>query len=412
MNSQALHIYFLIPSGIDNKKVTSRTRDKEESETRSKLIGIISFTFLLLGSSVALSQTEGVHGQVSGWLNSNPEKSIISQAGLRYIPELFIEEKIGDGDLLNAELSINSFITGSFNDKNTVQCEVKPYRVWGRFATSTFEARLGLQKINFGSATLFRPLMWFDRIDPRDPLQLTDGVYGLLLRYYFLNNANIWLWGLYGNEETKGWEIAPTKKGSIEYGGRVQTPLSTGELGITYHHRQADLTRITQLTNIQNGAISPEDRLGLDGKWDVGIGVWFEAVLTHQQTEISGMKYQHQGTIGVDYTFDVGNGLNIVTEYFKSETADKAFSSGKGIDFSALLVNYPLSVIDNLSAILYRDWKNQEWYRLITCRRIYDNWSLYLIIFWNPDKMHLYNNQTNGNPFAGKGFQFMITFNH
>jgi len=54
-----------------------------------------------------------------------------------------------------------------------------------------------LQKINFGSATLFRLLMWFDRIDPRDPLKLTDGVYGLLLRYYFHNNTNIWLWGLY-----------------------------------------------------------------------------------------------------------------------------------------------------------------------------------------------------------------------
>ena len=58
----------------------------------------------------------------------------------------------------------------------------------------------GLQKINFGSATMLRPLMWFDQVDPRDPLQLTDGVWGVLGRYYFLNNANIWLWGLYGNK--------------------------------------------------------------------------------------------------------------------------------------------------------------------------------------------------------------------
>ena len=68
-----------------------------------------------------------------------------------------------------------------------------------RYSSDQFELRLGLQKINFGSASMLRPLMWFDQMDPRDPLHLTDGVWGLLARYYFLNNANIWLWGLYGN---------------------------------------------------------------------------------------------------------------------------------------------------------------------------------------------------------------------
>lgn len=35
--------------------------------------------------------------------------------------------------------------------------------------------------------------MRFDQVDPRDPLKLTDGVRGLLGRYCFLNNADIWL---------------------------------------------------------------------------------------------------------------------------------------------------------------------------------------------------------------------------
>ena len=112
--------------------------------------------------------------------------------------------------------------------------------MWVKFSGDQFELRAGLQKINFGSAQMFRPLMWFDRIDPRDPLQLTDGVYGLLARYYFLNNANIWLWGLYGDDKIKGWELIPSKKNSIEYGGRVQLPLYTGEIAATYHHRTAD----------------------------------------------------------------------------------------------------------------------------------------------------------------------------
>jgi hypothetical protein len=64
--------------------------------------------------------------------------------------------------------------------------DIKPYRLWARYSTSQLEIRAGLQKINFGSANILRPLMWFDQMDPRDPLQLTDGVWGILGRYYTL----------------------------------------------------------------------------------------------------------------------------------------------------------------------------------------------------------------------------------
>lgn len=130
--------------------------------------------------------------------------------------------------------------------------EVKPYRGWIRLSTEKFELRLELQKISFGSAMLFRPLMWIDRIDPRDPLQLTDGVYAVLARYNFLSNANIWLWGLYGNNDTKGWELSPTEKKTLEYGGRAQSPLWTGEFGVTYHHRRADLSALISIPKWSN----------------------------------------------------------------------------------------------------------------------------------------------------------------
>ena len=84
---------------------------------------------------------------------------------------------------INSEISLNSFGSGmihAFDDIDT-DGTLKPYRMWLRLSTSQLEIRAGLQKINFGSAALLRPLMWFDRIDPRDPLQLTDGVYGLAL---------------------------------------------------------------------------------------------------------------------------------------------------------------------------------------------------------------------------------------
>jgi hypothetical protein len=352
---------------------------------------------------------------------THAEGSSLSQTGLRYLPELSLTQLIGGGFTTDLDLVLNGYATGSYaNDRHpNYEGTAKLYRAWMRIASEKLEFRAGLQKLNFGSATLFRPLMWFDRVDPRDPLQLTDGVYGLLARYYFLDNANVWLWGLYGNDEAKGWEVVPTTQKSIEYGGRVQIPAWTGELGATYHHREADFTKLLALSLFITNARTPEDRFALDGKWDIGNGAWFEAALTHVQTTIPGMKYQRQWTLGADYTFDIGNGLNALTEYFRSDNPDEPFTNANGLGFSALSLNYPLGLIDRVSCILYRDWSNQEWYRLITWQRTYDNWIVYLLGFWNPESIRLYqtqapstSGQSSSNPFTGTGIQLMIVFNH
>jgi hypothetical protein len=368
---------------------------------------------LCIGES-ALSQTEELHGQASGWISANHDTSPGSVGGLRYIPDLLLENKISDQLDANVELSLNTFATARYakNEPASYDEEIKPYRGWFRLSTNKFEIRVGLQKINFGSAMIFRPLMWFDRVDPRDPLQLTDGVYAMLARYTFLNNANIWLWGLYGNDDTKGWELTPTEKKTSEYGGRVQSPLWTGEIGVTYHHRRADLSSLIPMPMDTSSFIAPEDRLGLDGKWDVGIGLWFESVLIRQESDFLQMRYQRQWTVGADYTFAVGNGLYAATEYFRSDNPREPFASSEGRGFSALSLNYPIGVVDQVSAMFYRDWNNHEWYRLMTWQRTYDNWSFYLIGFWDPKNIQLYSNQTGENPFAGTGLQIMVVFNH
>src|SRR5690606_40300081 len=109
--------------------------------------------------------------------------------------------------------------TANLNQWNS-NGRIKPYRLWARYSGNQFELRAGLQKINFGSATILRPLMWFDQMDIRDPLQLTDGVWAMLGRYYFLNNANIWLWVLYGNEDPKSWETFRSEEHTSELQSR------------------------------------------------------------------------------------------------------------------------------------------------------------------------------------------------
>jgi hypothetical protein len=369
------------------------------------------FAFLLiLSPSMVLSWTFGHKGLVSGWMVGNLQKSSKPQLGLRYIPEFSLALHPSPSITLDSELSVNAFGTAVFEEIDSIRTDgdLKPYRLWLRFSSAQFEARIGLQKINFGSAALLRPLMWFDSLDPRDPLQLTDGVYGMLLRYYFVNNTNVWLWGLYGNEKTKGWETFPTKKNSLEYGGRLQIPLFTGEVAWTYHHRQADI----EFTSLPVTTAAPEDRYGLDGKWDIGIGLWFEAALVHQRHEMIIFPWQRAVNAGLDYTFGVGNGLYVMGEHFNLAYTKNAFGSGNDIDISALLVRYPLGLLDEITGIFYYDWENEEFYRFISWQRTYDRWRFNVIGFWNPEVFLVYPATPGKNPFSGKGFQVMIIFNY
>lgn len=378
-----------------------------------RIIFLLTFV-LLLKYSQGFSQQVGLSGQLAGWMVTNPGQSFQSQIGLRYIPELSLEKNIQEKFSFGSELSFNSYGSGDIYPFDSINTggKIKPYRMWLRFTTPRFEVRAGLQKINFGSATFLRPLMWFDRIDPRDPLQLTDGVYGVLIRYYFLNNSNIWLWGLFGNKDTKGWEFIPSHKKKVEYGGRVQVPLYTGEIAATWNHRQANLKNVDFTEPVSSKDIVPENRFGLDGKWDIGIGLWFEGVITHQDLDLTENVYKRFFNLGWDYTFELGNGLNVMNEFFTYDVSDKAFGGGEGASFSALSINYPLSIIHNISAIMYYDWVNKDIYRFINWQWQFDNWSLYVMGFWNPEKFQIYQNLRENTFFSGKGLYLMAVFNH
>jgi len=368
---------------------------------------------LFLVNSVS-SQTLELKGLLSGWITVNSENISKPQFGLYYIPEFSIKKTLSQNDSIDFNVSLNINGTAGQQSQGRTQTsgDIKLYRTWGRFSSSRFEARLGLQKINFGSASILRPLMWFDRLDPRDPLQLTDGVYGILLRYYFLNNANIWIWGLHGNNNTKGWEYLPTKARSVEFGGRFQHPFGNGELAFTYHHRQTDPSRISFEQDMNNIFSVPENRFALDGKWDIGIGFWFEGTLTHQSSEHLLYPWQKAVTIGFDYTFSLGNGLNLTGEYFVYTSSQEVFSSDESMNISAMSINYPLNMLDNLSCILYYDFKNKNLYSFLNWRRTYDRWIINVIGFWNPERFQIYQNLSGNSIFAGKGIQVTVIFNH
>ncbi len=269
--------------------------------------------------------------------------------------------------------------------------------------------------------------MWFDRMDPRDPLQIAEGVKGLLFRYYFLNNANIWLWMLLGNDKVKGWEMLPSASEVPEYGARVQIPFLTGECALTYHQRTVSLKQdlisgLIQLPAGENPWINPalfslpghfrENRFGFDGKWDMGIGIWTEGSLIHRGLDMLPDPWQTLWAFGMDYTFSIGSGLYIAAEQLFAGMGVKPFASDETRRISAVSVNYPLGIFDQMTGIIFYEHSSKDRYHFVRWQRTFDKWSLNAMVFINPDQSVLYQNTFESGFFSGRGVQVMFVYTH
>lgn len=361
-----------------------------------KFVEVFVFIWLVSIAGNALAQSVSLQGQASGWLAIMEE----SEFGLRYIPELRVAGSIGERTV-DAEIALNSRASMPFDSLDDSSLDSDLYRLWLRYSSSQFETRLGLQKINFGPAKIMRSLMWFDRLNPQDPFKLTDGVYAALVRYYFLNNANIWVWGLLGNDELKGLEFVETDDDHLEFGGRFQFPIPRGEFAISYNQRHVDPEdwKISVVGPLTDGV---ENRLALDGIWDIGIGLWFEASGERIKVNSDQQMLRGLGTIGADYTLE--SGIHLLYEHFAQYTGMDLDNMSLTGNISALSADYALGLIDRINAIAYYDWEQKDIYAYIGWQRTYDNWQFNLLAFSN--------RESGDSAFGGKGVQFIVTYNH
>lgn len=381
-------------------------------------IQVLLFLLLIPANAFAQESTGKVmssfdyRGQLSAWSQFAPDIEQSLWFGGRYVPQINYEINFPTQHKIDFEISANIF--GSIGIKPFSETDangkIKPYRIWGRYSTQQMEIRLGLQKINFGSAQMFRPLMWFDSMDPRDPLQMTDGVWGGLFRYYFQNNTNIWFWTLYGNNQNKGWEFVPSSQSFPELGGRVQLPLKQGEVALSYHFRQTDFSDDIYSTLTSYEKI-PENRIGFDIRLDRFIGLWFEGSWTHASKNLGEFTNQTMLTLGGDYTFGIGNGLGLTFEQLLYSYDEKAFAFQNATTFSGLTFTYPVTLFDNISTMFYYDWENNDFYSFLNWQHDFNHFSLYGMLYWNPKSMEL-PSQMGNERFFGKGVQIMFVWNH
>lgn len=379
---------------------------------KSEFILLLLF-FVCVINAQTKENTFSVGGQVVGWVTTKFENPLLVQPGGRFVPELKAKLFTGEQSYFDFEASLNINGNVTIEDFKNIDFDgkIKPYRVWARYANQNFEIRAGLQKINFGQAKMFRPLMWFDGMDVRDPLQLTDGVYGVLGKYFFENNANIWMWGLLGNNRRKGWEFYATEKWKPEIGGRVEIPAGKGELALSSHFRtiefQNPVLSFIKLENLN------ESRIGIDGKWDLGAGFWFENSTTiTQKNDFLIPRFQEMLNVGVDYTFQVGNGLGVTAEYLFFQVGNRFLTDGVKMHLTGAMLTYPLSITDNISAILFAVPGEKLFFNYVSWNKTLDNWSFYLMAYINPQVSGFLNlSMSDKNLFAGKGIQLMCSYN-
>jgi hypothetical protein len=357
------------------------------------LLSVLLLLLLISLQGISFSPRNQLALTVTRYLEENPDKlDIIGY----WQPELNVSGDFGSryyymGQFTGTLTGRRTFKTGT--EEKYLQGKV--YRLWAKLGTTQTEVRLGLQRLNFGSAMLLRPLQWFDSLDPTDVLQKTEGVQALLLSHYFLNNANVWLWGIRGEGKQRGEILTVTKEGTPEIGGRLQYPLPKGEIALTANYRFK--TEIPQL----EFTTGTEKRIGLDVKYDLGIGLWAEGYVSSTEKNdlpfvikrIVVNKYQAPFTIGADYTLSVGNGIYILAEAENRLEAETELAELRSDYLTyAFTANYPLNILDTVYYYgTVRDDNALSTHTLIW-RRTYDHLGWDLGIFWDGGTRHTHYN--------------------
>ena len=376
---------------------------------------MISYKTIFLAIILTATISAEWQGQFStiGYIQKTGD-GYLSQIGLRYIPTWSLVVPWPTA-LFDTEISFNidGYLNRQPGGNYSKDFEFTPYRFWVRRSTDNIEMRFGLQKITFGPAKLFRPLMWFDRLDPRDPLQITGGVWGMRIRKYYSNNANVWVWGLLGNNEPKGGELIPTKKNNAEFGGRFQFPIWTGEIGLSGHNRiigRNDLPPNSAINTMSKA--TPELKAAIDGFFDIGVGLWFESSIVRANYGADFPNWQSMLTIGSDYTLAVGNGLTVTGEHFINSMGDRPLSTNSAVQMTGLMAMYPLGLFDNISGIVFYSWNDKLAYFFLSWQRTYNDWTINLNTFFSSNSDSTFSFGQSFSDFNNSGIQLILIFNH
>jgi len=205
--------------------------------------------------------------------------------------ELTAEAKQADGPSVQAGL----------RDKTDVDF----FRAWLRFGNDQMKIRGGRQKILFGAGFIFRPLGFFDTRNITGVVPQTRGVDGVRATYFFDDTTSL-----------QGWVVPGRLEDHLIAGLRWEGLIAGLETGaVVQYHPQTNLPDLPQF---------PQElvQLGYHIKGEHNVAYWNEGRLDIEQNK-NGDPLRFDTVLGADYTFDIGEGLHFLVEYFLSMRQDR-----------------------------------------------------------------------------------------
>ncbi len=335
------------------------------------------------------------------------------EKGARYLPGIRSHMALEDGMEFDGEAIINFYLTSSETSEDFWQESIHAHRLWGRIFSNDSSIRLGLQKINWGPGKTLRALQWFDRIDPRDHSGFTEGVNALLVRSYFDNNANLWGWILYGNQQAMGISPHVSAKNQPEFGGRIQIPVENGEAGVSFHHRRINAGHLVE--NLRKEE-KMENRIGLDAQWDLGPGLWFEFTYVEIAKAEPLSQRKRLSALGIDYTLDFGNGLYTALEAMQIQSGSSSATTESSTQWTAALTqNYPLDLLHHVGLIALWDIEQKTGKLHANWRRVQDDIIWNVAFYYNETIVELPTGDSgasNSRIARDRGLQLVVQYNH
>ena len=216
-----------------------------------------------------------------------------------------IEKK---GWVLDYEFSVDAKLADGPSVQSGLRREsdVDFFRAWLRLDNGTFKIRAGRQKILYGSGSIYRPLGFFDTRDVTGVVPQTRGVDSVRATWFPSSMSLI-----------EGWLVPAKKDDGMIVGLRGEISQGDIEMGaVLQYHPRSDLK---SLPDFDQELV----QVGYHVKGEKGVGFWNESRLDIEMKPSTPVRFDT--VLGVDYTFDVGEGLHILAEYFLT-TREKDFS--------------------------------------------------------------------------------------
>jgi hypothetical protein len=132
-------------------------------------------------------------------------------------------------------------------------------------------------------------------------------------------------------------------------------------------------------------------------------------MVQHQESPTLPYEWTTLNTVGIDYTFGVGNDLYLVLEHMFSGASDTLFGWDEEAQVSAYMLSYPVGLFDSVSAIGFYDWERKEYSQHLSWQRTYDSLTIDVSVFRSPERDDM-ESQTGQQ--AGYGGQFMLIYYH